>query len=121
MEFQSVRRWSLAFSSSGWRTPIITRECLPCASSASLHLPPTALPSGDPCPTLPATAHLTSLCHARIHPNLRSTVYCNAIAQGGEKEWDFAWEQFRNATLVNEADKLRAALACSNEVWILNR
>ncbi|XP_055479167.1 LOW QUALITY PROTEIN: aminopeptidase N [Psammomys obesus] len=56
-----------------------------------------------------------------IHPNLRSTVYCNAIAFGGEEEWDFAWNQFRNATLVNEADKLRAALACSKEVWILNR
>ncbi|XP_076964468.1 aminopeptidase N-like [Callospermophilus lateralis] len=56
-----------------------------------------------------------------IHPNLRSTVYCNAISQGGEEEWEFAWHQFRNATLVNEADKLRAALACTNEVWLLNR
>lgn len=56
-----------------------------------------------------------------IHPNLRSTVYCNAIAQGGEDEWNFAWEQFRKATLVNEADKLRTALACSRQVWILNR
>lgn len=56
-----------------------------------------------------------------IHPNLRSTVYCNAIAFGGEEEWNFAWEQFRKATLVNEADKLRSALACSQEVWILNR
>ncbi|XP_051004723.1 aminopeptidase N [Acomys russatus] len=56
-----------------------------------------------------------------IHPNLRSTVYCNAIAYGGEEEWQFAWEQFQKATLVNEADKLRSALACSKEVWILNR
>nr|AVZ46163.1 Aminopeptidase N [Crocuta crocuta] len=56
-----------------------------------------------------------------IHPNLRSTVYCNAIAQGGEEEWNFVWEQFRKAELVNEADKLRGALACSNQVWILNR
>lgn len=56
-----------------------------------------------------------------IHPNLRSTVYCNAIAFGGEEEWNFAWEQFRKATLANEADKLRSALACSKEVWILNR
>uniref|UniRef100_A0A452TQV4 Aminopeptidase n=1 Tax=Ursus maritimus TaxID=29073 RepID=A0A452TQV4_URSMA len=56
-----------------------------------------------------------------IYPNLRSTIYCNAVAQGGEEEWNFVWEQFRNATLVNEADKLRAALACSNQVWILNR
>lgn len=56
-----------------------------------------------------------------IHPNLRSAVYCNAIAFGGEEEWNFAWEQFRKATVANEADKLRSALACSNEVWILNR
>lgn len=56
-----------------------------------------------------------------IHPNLRSTVYCNAIAEGSEDEWDFAWDQFLKATLVNEADKLRSALACSNQVWILNR
>lgn len=56
-----------------------------------------------------------------IHPNLRSAVYCNAIAFGGEEEWNFAWEQFQKATVVNEADKLRSALACSNEVWILNR
>ncbi|KAF5927285.1 aminopeptidase N [Diceros bicornis minor] len=56
-----------------------------------------------------------------IHPNLRATVYCKAIALGGQKEWDFAWEQFLNATLVNEADKLRTGLACSNEIWILNR
>ncbi|XP_074210021.1 aminopeptidase N [Camelus bactrianus] len=56
-----------------------------------------------------------------IHPNLRSTIYCNAIAQGGQEEWDFAWEQFQKAQLVNEADKLRSGLACSNEVWLLNR
>ncbi|XP_047594607.1 aminopeptidase N isoform X4 [Lutra lutra] len=56
-----------------------------------------------------------------IYPNLRSIVYCNAVAQGGEEEWNFVWEQFRSATLVNEADKLRAALACTNQVWILNR
>lgn len=56
-----------------------------------------------------------------IHPNLRSAVYCNAISLGGAKEWDFAWEQFRKATLVSEADKLRAALACSTKVDTLQR
>ncbi|XP_069840529.1 aminopeptidase N-like [Dendropsophus ebraccatus] len=56
-----------------------------------------------------------------IHPNLRSTIYCNALAQGGEEEWNFAWEQFVSTTNAQEADKLRAALACSREPWILNR
>ncbi|XP_068131340.1 aminopeptidase N-like isoform X2 [Hyperolius riggenbachi] len=56
-----------------------------------------------------------------IHPNLRSTIYCNAIATGGQAEWDFSWEKFKNTTNAQEADKLRAGLTCSKEPWILNR
>ncbi|XP_039470375.1 aminopeptidase Ey-like [Oreochromis aureus] len=57
----------------------------------------------------------------RIHPNLRSAVYCNAIAAGGEKEWDFAWSQFKTANIAIESDKLRYALSCTKEPWLLNR
>ncbi|XP_075998652.1 aminopeptidase N-like [Genypterus blacodes] len=56
-----------------------------------------------------------------ISPNLRSTVYCNAIASGGAKEWEFAWSQFKNASIAIEADKLRSALACAKQPWLLNR
>nr|AAC32754.1 aminopeptidase N [Pseudopleuronectes americanus] len=56
-----------------------------------------------------------------IHPNLRTTVYCNAIAAGGAKEWDFAWSEFQNATLASEAEKLRSALACTTQPWLLQR
>uniref|UniRef100_A0A8D0HNN1 Aminopeptidase n=1 Tax=Sphenodon punctatus TaxID=8508 RepID=A0A8D0HNN1_SPHPU len=56
-----------------------------------------------------------------IPPNLRSSIYCSAIATGGQEAWDFAWEMFVNATVVSEADKIRGALACSRETWILNR
>uniref|UniRef100_A0AAQ4S6F2 Aminopeptidase n=1 Tax=Gasterosteus aculeatus aculeatus TaxID=481459 RepID=A0AAQ4S6F2_GASAC len=56
-----------------------------------------------------------------IHPNLRSTVYCNAIAAGGAQEWEFAWSQFEQATIAIEADKLRSALACTKQPWLLNR
>ncbi|XP_026057981.1 aminopeptidase N-like [Carassius auratus] len=56
-----------------------------------------------------------------IKANLRSTVYCSAIAAGGEKEWNFAWEMFEKATIASEKDKLRAALACATEPWLLNR
>ncbi|XP_067327470.1 aminopeptidase N [Anolis sagrei] len=56
-----------------------------------------------------------------IAPNLRSSIYCTAIRTGGEDAWDFVWEMFRNATIVSEADKLRSALACSQEIWILQR
>uniref|UniRef100_A0A8C1ST14 Aminopeptidase n=1 Tax=Cyprinus carpio TaxID=7962 RepID=A0A8C1ST14_CYPCA len=53
--------------------------------------------------------------------NLRSAVYCSAIAAGGEKEWNFAWEMFEKATVASEKDKLRAAMACATEPWLLNR
>ncbi|KAF4082996.1 hypothetical protein AMELA_G00135010 [Ameiurus melas] len=59
--------------------------------------------------------------HNRIHPNLRSTVYCNAIAAGGVEEWDFCWKMFKKATVAAEAVKLRSALSCTKQPWLLNR
>uniref|UniRef100_A0AAY4EEL8 Aminopeptidase n=1 Tax=Denticeps clupeoides TaxID=299321 RepID=A0AAY4EEL8_9TELE len=57
----------------------------------------------------------------RIHPNLRATVYCSAIAEGGTEEWDFAWKMMKNSSVASESDKLRAALSCSRDTWLLNR
>ncbi|XP_027019984.1 aminopeptidase N isoform X2 [Tachysurus fulvidraco] len=59
--------------------------------------------------------------HNRIHPNLRSTVYCNAVAAGGVEEWDFCWKMFKKATVAAEAVKLRSALSCTKQPWLLNR
>lgn len=59
--------------------------------------------------------------HNPIHPNLKNTVYCVAIAFGGAEEWDFAWRMFKNATLASEASRLRAAMGCTKLPWLLNR
>ncbi|MBN3287948.1 AMPN Aminopeptidase, partial [Polyodon spathula] len=56
-----------------------------------------------------------------IQPNLRTSIYCSAISTGGAAEWDFGWEMFKNATIATEADKLRSALSCATQPWILNR
>ncbi|NWR55413.1 AMPN Aminopeptidase, partial [Bucorvus abyssinicus] len=56
-----------------------------------------------------------------VPPNLRSSIYCSMVATGGEEAWDFIWARFREAPVVSEADKLRAALSCSPIPWILNR
>uniref|UniRef100_A0A8C3JWQ8 Aminopeptidase n=1 Tax=Calidris pygmaea TaxID=425635 RepID=A0A8C3JWQ8_9CHAR len=56
-----------------------------------------------------------------IPPNLRSAIYCSIVATGGEEAWDFIWKKFKEATVVSEADKLRTALSCSPQPWILNR
>ncbi|NP_001082794.1 alanyl (membrane) aminopeptidase b, tandem duplicate 1 [Danio rerio] len=56
-----------------------------------------------------------------IHANLRSTVYCSAIAAGGAEEWEFAWKMFEKTSVASEKDKLRAAMACATQPWLLNR
>ncbi|XP_040897435.1 aminopeptidase Ey-like [Toxotes jaculatrix] len=57
----------------------------------------------------------------KISANLKSTVYCSAIAAGGVKEWNFAWSMYKNATIASEADKLMYALSCTKQPWLLNR
>lgn len=57
----------------------------------------------------------------RISPNLKSIVYCNAIQNGGIKEWDFAFERYQKANVASEKIKLLGAMACSGETWILSR
>lgn len=57
----------------------------------------------------------------KINVNLKTTVYCNAIASGGVEEWDFAWSMYKNATIASEAEKLMYALACTRQPWLLNR
>uniref|UniRef100_A0A4W4GQ35 Aminopeptidase n=1 Tax=Electrophorus electricus TaxID=8005 RepID=A0A4W4GQ35_ELEEL len=51
----------------------------------------------------------------RVDPNLRSTVYCSAIAAGGAKEWEFAWRMFQNTSVATEAERLMSALACTRD------
>uniref|UniRef100_A0A8C2KFU5 Aminopeptidase n=1 Tax=Cyprinus carpio TaxID=7962 RepID=A0A8C2KFU5_CYPCA len=59
--------------------------------------------------------------HSRIPPNLKNTVYCNAIAAGGVEEWDFGWQMFKKSTIAAEAEKLLYGLSCTKEPWLLNR
>nr|XP_046263496.1 aminopeptidase Ey-like isoform X2 [Scatophagus argus] len=64
---------------------------------------------------------MTNPANNKISPNLKSTVYCSAIAAGGVEEWDFAWSMYKNATIASEADKLLYALSCTKQPWLLNR
>ncbi|KAK2145083.1 hypothetical protein LSH36_704g02028 [Paralvinella palmiformis] len=51
----------------------------------------------------------------------RSIVFCNAIREGSQIEWDFLYQYYKHTTLAAEALSILHALACSNEPWILNR
>uniref|UniRef100_UPI0037E79971 alanyl (membrane) aminopeptidase-like b n=1 Tax=Semicossyphus pulcher TaxID=241346 RepID=UPI0037E79971 len=56
-----------------------------------------------------------------IHPNLRSVIFCQAVAAGGKEEWEFAWNKFQDSSDTSEKDQLRKALACTKKTWLLNR
>ncbi|XP_063887279.1 aminopeptidase N-like [Scylla paramamosain] len=49
--------------------------------------------------------------------DLWGTVYCTAIAHGGEAEWDFAWQQYFLSNDIHHKEQLLAALSCSRDTW----
>ncbi|XP_068169982.1 alanyl (membrane) aminopeptidase-like b [Antennarius striatus] len=56
-----------------------------------------------------------------IHPNLRYSVYCHAVAAGGRVEWEFMWNKFLNSSNFSEKHQLLYGLSCTNKIWLLNR
>ncbi|KAL7638669.1 UNVERIFIED_CONTAM: hypothetical protein RMT77_011241 [Armadillidium vulgare] len=56
-----------------------------------------------------------------ISANLRKTVYCVGVAEGGLKEWNFAWKKYLKSNLGSEKDNLLYALGCSKDVSILKQ
>uniref|UniRef100_A0A3B4UNY3 Aminopeptidase n=1 Tax=Seriola dumerili TaxID=41447 RepID=A0A3B4UNY3_SERDU len=56
-----------------------------------------------------------------IHPNLRSVIYCQAVAYGGKAEWEFAWKKYQSSSDISEKEQLRKALSCTKTIWLLNR
>ncbi|CAG9772964.1 unnamed protein product [Ceutorhynchus assimilis] len=56
-----------------------------------------------------------------INPDLRQTVYCTAISDGGQEEWEFAWNRYLNTNVATDKEILLTSLACSKDIWILSR
>lgn len=57
----------------------------------------------------------------RVDPDLKSAVYCTAIAEGGEAEWNFAYQQYKETNVAAERRSLMAAMACTKQTWILSK
>ncbi|KAL1506097.1 hypothetical protein ABEB36_005525 [Hypothenemus hampei] len=56
-----------------------------------------------------------------INPDLRQTIYCTAIGEGGPEEWDFAWNRYLRTNVAGDKEILLNSLACSKDIWILSR
>nr|CAD7423007.1 unnamed protein product [Timema monikensis] len=48
-----------------------------------------------------------------IPPDVRTVVYCNALRQGGEVEWDFLWEQYLTSEVSTEQALILGVLGCT--------
>ena len=55
----------------------------------------------------------------QIPIEVRENVYCIGVQQGSEKEWEFVWRESLKTTTIEERERLRKALACSTELWLL--
>ncbi|KAM4808225.1 aminopeptidase Q [Rhinophrynus dorsalis] len=56
-----------------------------------------------------------------IPHSIRNVIYCYAIAEGSEKEWEFAWNMFNKSEDKIEADFLIHGMSCTKEPWLLRR
>ena len=56
-----------------------------------------------------------------INVNLRRSVYCNAIANGGQTEWDFGWKRYTESNVATEKELLLGALSCTKKIGLINR
>ncbi|KAE8635577.1 hypothetical protein XENTR_v10002672 [Xenopus tropicalis] len=60
-------------------------------------------------------------CSGNVIPeSIRNPICCYAIANGGEKEWEFAWKMVNKSEEI-ERDLLFYALSCTKEPWLLHR
>ena len=48
-------------------------------------------------------------------------VYCTALKNAKETEWDFLWERYVASNVGSEKTMIMSALACTREEWLLKR
>ena len=48
-------------------------------------------------------------------------MYCSAVKEGGQAEWNFLFDRFQNENVAGEQVKLLKSLGCSEETWLLQR
>ncbi|KAJ9573936.1 hypothetical protein L9F63_008678, partial [Diploptera punctata] len=56
-----------------------------------------------------------------VHANLRSVVYCTALRNGGENEWNFLWEEFTKSKIQQEQVLILSSLGCTDDPELLEK
>lgn len=55
----------------------------------------------------------------RLSPNQKRVITCTAIANGGQAEWDFAYNAYKTSEVNGEKSDLLSAMGCSKDSAIL--
>ena len=56
-----------------------------------------------------------------IPADLKAPVYHFGVVTGGEKEWDFVFNQFTSTNVVSDKRILLYAMAGAQEPWLIER
>ncbi|KAH8242277.1 hypothetical protein KR038_008937 [Drosophila bunnanda] len=56
-----------------------------------------------------------------IKPNLKSVIYCTALAEGSFQEWYFAYKQYKTTTSASEKEEILGSLGCTTKPWLLSK
>ncbi|KAH8295316.1 hypothetical protein KR018_009945, partial [Drosophila ironensis] len=56
-----------------------------------------------------------------IKPNLKSVIYCTALAEGSYQEWYFAYKQYKTTTSASEKEEILSSLGCTTKPWLLSK
>lgn len=56
-----------------------------------------------------------------ISPDIQKAVICSAISEGGQVEWNFAFERYRQTSAPAERMNLLEGMACSKSASVLHR
>ena len=57
----------------------------------------------------------------RIPGDFRSFVYCTAIRNGDDKEWEFASIQYDKTENPREKENLQYGMSCTKQTWLISR
>ncbi|XP_050080101.1 aminopeptidase N-like [Anopheles maculipalpis] len=53
--------------------------------------------------------------------DLRPVVYCNAIRQGNDTQWNFLWRRYLQSNVGAEKIMIIGSLACTRQLWLVER
>jgi hypothetical protein len=69
--------------------------------------------------SLPPHPVVYSFCIDRIDQDLKSTVYCTGISDGGEEEWDFLYQQYKSSNVAAETWLRYSYIQHLASIWLL--